>query len=592
MWRARHRQLHRDVAVKQLAIGDSAEYHARFRREARLLAQIDHPHVVRLFDYRESEGVQLLVMELLSGGTLADRRDAGMSQATAVAATLAAATGLHHVHCRGVLHRDVKPENLMFDGSGTLKVTDFGVARGDLVDATVIAMTHAGAFFGTPAYAAPEQCAHAIGEEGPDIDAAADQYSLAAVLYEALAHRLTHDPSGGAAALCRRRVEQDALPLPDTVPSAIARTIARALARDPTSRFSSVANFGTELTLAATDSWGEGWPADAEVQLRDTGSLLAAVAASSAPAEQAPRRRRRSRLLIGGAVLAIVVIAVAAGLRSRGSDGGAAGTSAGAGSTRQLVRRWTVPTGGPVFSSPAVTDGLVIFGSDDGSVRAVDSTTGALRWRYRTGAPVRSSPAVVDGRIFVGSNDGYLYAFDLRGAVLWKRSLGYEIVSSPAVSGSTVVVGAAKLSAFDVATGNQRWAFSPDDVIVSSPAIAHGTVVVGSNDHNVYAVTLENGRELWRLRTAAAVQSSPTIANGMAYVGGVDGFAYAIDVTSGRDVWATDLGAPVKSSPVEVGGTRHRGNRVRKPRRVRGQDRRTGMGVPHRRSRRFVAPRP
>jgi serine/threonine-protein kinase len=163
VWLARHRQLHRDVAIKQLAIVDGGEYQARFRREARLLAQIDHPHVVRVFDYRESEGVQLLVMEFLSGGTLADRQRAGLSPATAVAATLAAASGLAYVHGQGVLHRDVKPENLMFDSLRTLKVTDFGVARGDLVDATVVNMTRAGDFFGTPAYAAPEQCAHALG---------------------------------------------------------------------------------------------------------------------------------------------------------------------------------------------------------------------------------------------------------------------------------------------------------------------------------------------------------------------------------------------------------------------------------------------
>ena len=120
-----------------------------------------------------------------------------MSVETAIAATLAAASGLHHVHEQGILHRDVKAENLMFDRRGALKVTDFGIARVDLADATVVNLTHAGEFFGTPAYVSPEQAGNALAEGWPPVGAAADQYSLAAVLYEALSGYLTHDTTGG-----------------------------------------------------------------------------------------------------------------------------------------------------------------------------------------------------------------------------------------------------------------------------------------------------------------------------------------------------------------------------------------------------------
>ena len=174
MWQGRHRQLQRDVAIKQLAGPAVAtdEYRARFRREARILAQMDHTHVVTVYDYREQDDLRLLIMELLSGGTFAQRRAAGMTIETAIASTIAAASGLHYVHEHGILHRDVKPENLMFDARGTLKVTDFGIARGDLTDTTAINLTHAGEFFGTPAYVSPEQAGHALGRAGwPPIDA-------------------------------------------------------------------------------------------------------------------------------------------------------------------------------------------------------------------------------------------------------------------------------------------------------------------------------------------------------------------------------------------------------------------------------------
>ena len=93
VWRGRHRQLDRDVAIKQLAGPETVVHAARFRREARVLAQMDHPHVVTVYDYREDGELRLLVMEYLPGGTLADRRAAGMNLESAIAATLAAALG-------------------------------------------------------------------------------------------------------------------------------------------------------------------------------------------------------------------------------------------------------------------------------------------------------------------------------------------------------------------------------------------------------------------------------------------------------------------------------------------------------------------
>ncbi|HTK17653.1 MAG TPA: serine/threonine-protein kinase, partial [Acidimicrobiia bacterium] len=239
VWSGRHRQLNRLVAIKQLVGPNTANYTARFRREARVLAQMNHPHVVAVYDYREDDELRVLVMELLSGGTLAARRAEGMSLESTIASILAAASGLHHVHEHRILHRDVKPENLMFDHRGTVKVTDFGIARGDVLDATAINLTHAGEFFGTPAYVSPEQAGHALGEGWPPVDAAGDQYSLAAVLYQALSGHLTHDTTGGAIALCTRRMNDDARPLRDVAPAIsreIEAVVSRALCRIPGDR--------------------------------------------------------------------------------------------------------------------------------------------------------------------------------------------------------------------------------------------------------------------------------------------------------------------------------------------------------------------
>jgi hypothetical protein len=287
VWRGRHRQLQRDVAIKQLAgpATEAAEYRMRFRREARILAQMDHPHVVTVHDYREQGELRLLIMELLSGGSFADRRDSGMNLETAIASVMAAAYGLQYVHEHGILHRDVKPENLMFDGRGTMKVSDFGIARAEYGDATAVNLTHDGEFFGTPAYVSPEQIAHALAEYRPDLDARSDQYSLAAVLYEALSGQLTHDLSGGALALCNRRMNQKPRPLrelaPD-VPAEVRLVVMRALERVPEDRYESAGEFAGALGSAAATALGPDWHSRSDVRIRDSGP--AAVAASGGAA--------------------------------------------------------------------------------------------------------------------------------------------------------------------------------------------------------------------------------------------------------------------------------------------------------------------
>src|SRR4051812_17427681 len=128
----RHRELGRDVAIKQLprAFAADPSVRARFLSEARVLASLDHPHVVPIYDFVEREGLCLLVMERLAGGTLWSRfTGEGVKMDDACAAVLATCAALQCAHDRGVLHRDIKPENLMFSANGTLKVTDFGIAK-------------------------------------------------------------------------------------------------------------------------------------------------------------------------------------------------------------------------------------------------------------------------------------------------------------------------------------------------------------------------------------------------------------------------------------------------------------------------------
>lgn len=184
VWRATDEVLGRPVAMKLLLGDDSdAQTAARFRLEGQTAARLSHPHVVAVFDFGAWEGRFYLVMELVEGRSLAQElAAAGSLTAPRVAAVAAqTAAGLASAHRQGIVHRDIKPGNLMSDADGTVKLGDFGIAR--FVDDPAAALTQAGQIVGTSLYLAPER---ALGQPaGP----ASDVYSLGCVLYQLLTGR-------------------------------------------------------------------------------------------------------------------------------------------------------------------------------------------------------------------------------------------------------------------------------------------------------------------------------------------------------------------------------------------------------------------
>lgn len=278
----RHRQLGREVAIKQLSpsLVDNRSVRARFLAEAQVLASMDHPHIVPIYDYVEHDDACALVMERLTGGTVWKRFvDRGFEHRSACAIAIVACSALHAAHGHGVLHRDMKPENMLFGEDRVLKVTDFGIARVLGADDTLA--TRDGELLGTPAYMAPEQAS------GADLGPATDVYATGVMLYELLSGRLPYDESGGALAIVMRHLNEDARPLTEVapgVPSRIGEAVMRALERDPAQRFGSAEEFGVAIGEAASASWGPEWLNGLPVVLREPGPILAsAQKAVSAP---------------------------------------------------------------------------------------------------------------------------------------------------------------------------------------------------------------------------------------------------------------------------------------------------------------------
>src|SRR5262245_58797663 len=185
VYQARDVALNRVVALKVLTRGGEADaqWLQRFRAEARAVAALDHPNVVRIYQYGEHDGRPYFVMELVEGGSLAEKLLSGPLPALAAARLLEpVARAVHYVHGRQIVHRDLKPANILLAADGTPKVADFGLAKRLDTDQ---GLTASQALLGTAAYMAPEQAAGRAREVGP----AADVWALGAVLYETLTGR-------------------------------------------------------------------------------------------------------------------------------------------------------------------------------------------------------------------------------------------------------------------------------------------------------------------------------------------------------------------------------------------------------------------
>jgi eukaryotic-like serine/threonine-protein kinase len=240
---AHDEELNRPVAVKVLAEHLAADdgFRARFLQESRLAGRLSHPNVVRVYDAGETEGSPYIVMEYVPGDTVAQRGK--LSHAEAVPLALQACAGLEHAHNAGLVHRDVKPANLLVREDDVLKIADFGIARA----AELTRLTQQGMVLGTAAYLAPEQAA------GDEVTAATDIYSLGAVLYELLSGRAPYEFES-LAELAAQQTGGAITPLRDlepSVPEPVEAAVMHALAREPRFRPASAADFAHELAAAS-----------------------------------------------------------------------------------------------------------------------------------------------------------------------------------------------------------------------------------------------------------------------------------------------------------------------------------------------------
>ena len=305
-------RLRRTVAIKIIKIPSVGEnrFLTRFEREAEALAQLSHPNIVDVYDYGDENGLPYLVMEYLSGGTFKQYLGKPVPLQDAAKAVLPIAKALAYAHSQGILHRDVKPSNILIREDGEPVLTDFGIAARVESQHT---LTGTGLGIGTPEYMSPEQ---GLGKK---LDGRTDMYSLGVILYELVTGKKPFEGATPAEIAIKQNTQTAMRPsqiLPD-LDDLTDRIVLKALERDPEHRYADMANFAGVLENLAL---GKQLNAFAHIQISPSAVAQQTVEKNTldalhlpVPPKQSLERNKKSRI-VGLAILAVLAAALMLGL--------------------------------------------------------------------------------------------------------------------------------------------------------------------------------------------------------------------------------------------------------------------------------------
>ena len=284
VYRAQDPALDRVVALKTIILADDAEgreeYQKRFFLEAKAAGKLTHPSIVTTYDFGEQGGVPYLAMELLEGTDLRTRlKEGALPPTEAVYVARQVAEGLGFAHERGIVHRDVKPGNIMLLEGGRAKIMDFGLARMRAADHKTVT----GMVLGTPKYMSPEQVA------GSPVDQRSDLFSLGIVLFEMLTGARLFGAEDMTQIMHNVTYQEHEPPtrLKPELPAMLDFVVARALKKDPASRYQDAAEFAADLSTCLTELRARGAPAASE----PTGTRTVKIERSAEPLSEAPAAR-------------------------------------------------------------------------------------------------------------------------------------------------------------------------------------------------------------------------------------------------------------------------------------------------------------
>ena len=308
VYKAYQPSMDRNVAIKVLPsqLADSKEFTQRFQQEARIIARLEHAHILPVFDYGESEGIAYFVMRYLDAGTLKNKMESGhlpLREIDRIFTQLADALG--YAHSQGVVHRDLKPANALIDAQGSLFLTDFGIAK--ILESASPRLTQTDAIMGTPAYISPEQA------QAQKVDQRSDIYSLGIILYEMVTGRVPFTADTPLAVILKH--VSDPLPLPSSIkpdiPEAIEQVILKALAKNPNDRYATTGEFISAWKHALEKKDSAHQIFDAPTALLTSKQTVQTQKAPAPVTKASPKTDRSTRWIVGCLAGACLLLSVA-----------------------------------------------------------------------------------------------------------------------------------------------------------------------------------------------------------------------------------------------------------------------------------------
>jgi serine/threonine-protein kinase len=584
--------LQRDVAIKMLLpeLTTNKDTLDGFIQEARLAAQLEHPNVVTIYEIgkeeRQSKTHHYMAMEYLTGGNLASRINAKqLSIEHCLNWMKQLANGLAYAHKRGIVHQDIKADNIFITTEGDLKIGDFGLARLAAGRAKGRSGHHG---MGTPAYMSPELC------RGDPQDHRSDIYSMGILFYEMATGQLPFKARG----MIEMAMKHASAPIPSArklnpqVPEALDKVIQKMMSKQPGERYQSMAevlglldDLIFELRVARL---GLGPKADAGG--KGSGFFKPRVEPAGSPSEQSgdlpinfPRPEPDTPLDPQPAVPAAgaqafsarpviqeeqkkqpyveerpmpPVIEKARTFQDVPRESPVAEPPPAVTPKRHLELLWAFHSFGPIgwrATPSANKEGTIVYcGSSDGTFYALDAQAGSKLWTFETRGPVLSSGVLKLDRVIVSSMDGQLYALSSRtGSLVWKTDLSGPLASPAVLHEETLIAGTmnGEIVSISAKDGRIQWRYKTDDAVVSSAEIVNPSVFVGSKDEHLYAISLSSGALKWKFKTGAIVAGAIASVDSV-YVGSTDGSLYAIDLETGKLVWQYETSRPIVSRPV------------------------------------------